>query len=294
MKQDSKPSQLLWLLYALGAFTIVTLLVTEVQVCPKDEDCGSLLGKFKQLPLNGMGDALAGVFGSLAFFAAAVAVALQSVELRAQRVEFEKMNGSMLTQQFETAFFELIRTHSEIVAQIDINRKGGGEKIAEGRDCFVLFYREFNKSYRAKLAKHDERIALYFAYKDFWNKRGSELGHYYRFLFNSFRMISNAKTSGQFREHHAKLLRSQLSDTELLLLYYNCLSLHGKDFVTYAVEFELFDNLPTLKLLNQGHINLVPASAFGDNPLLTRSMNKKQETEHLKELAAITGEVHSR
>lgn len=252
----------------------------------KDIKDGTFFEKLLHLEPNEIGDTLAGVFGSLAFFAAALAVVLQSVELKAQRIEFEKMNGSMLTQQFETAFFELIRTHSEIVAQIDINRKGGGEKIAEGRDCFVLFYRELNKSYRAKLKKHDERIALYFAYKDFWNRRGSELGHYYRFLFNSFRMISNAKETGQFRDHHAKLLRSQLSDTELLLLLYNCLSLHGKEFLTYAVEFELFDNLPTLKLLNQAHVNLVPSEAFGDNPLLTRSKNKKREADHLKELAS--------
>jgi hypothetical protein len=47
----------------------------------------SLFGAFSSLRLNEMGDFLAGVFGSLAFLAAAIAVFMQSAELSAQREE---------------------------------------------------------------------------------------------------------------------------------------------------------------------------------------------------------------
>jgi hypothetical protein len=50
---------------------------------------GTFWAKFFSSPPNEIGDALAGIFGSLAFLAAAIAVVMQSTELKAQRQELE-------------------------------------------------------------------------------------------------------------------------------------------------------------------------------------------------------------
>jgi hypothetical protein len=237
-------------------------------------------------PSNEIGDTFAGVAGVLAFLWIIVTVWLQSEELAEQRKElkrqadeFNAMNTNLRSQQFETTFFELLRTHSEIVGGLDVVKKDSKDKLAEGRDCFVFYYRELNKVYREKLKKHDEGIALFYAYKDFWNRRGNDLGHYFRFLYNCFRVLEDEKEFSKPR--HAKLLRAQLSDAELLLLFYNCVSLKGEPFQTYASKFELFDNLPTLKLLNHSHIGLLGSEAFGDNPKLTPNENRKLERAHI-------------
>ena len=62
-----------------------------------------------------------------------------------------------------------------------------------------------------------------------------------------------------------KLLRSQLSDQELLLLFYNCISEQGKKFKVLAEKFALFDNMPAYMLLDDSHHKLVSKEAFGSN-----------------------------
>ncbi|MBM3614381.1 MAG: hypothetical protein FJX28_02770 [Alphaproteobacteria bacterium] len=67
------------------------------------------------------------------------------------------------------------------------------------------------------------------------------------------------------KPHHARLLRSQLSDQELQLLFYNCLSEHGEKFLEYAKQFALFDNLPRELLFHPSNADLMPIETWGSN-----------------------------
>ena len=58
------------------------------------------------------------------------------------------------------------------------------------------------------------------------------LGHYYRHLYNMVNYVDNSDFSSQHKnkEKYVKLIRSQLSDYEEILLYYDSLSLLGMDW----------------------------------------------------------------
>jgi hypothetical protein len=139
-------------------------------------------------------------------------------------------------------------------------------KVSHGRDCFNTFYARLRTAYQK--AKHEspnesDEIILETAYQEFWSRYQSDLGHYFRFLFNVIRFI---KKDSQGEDFYIKLLRSQLSDQELLLLFYNCLSTQGIKFKAFAEEFALFDNMPIGFLLNPEHVNKFDMRAYGNNP----------------------------
>lgn len=85
------------------------------------------------------------------------------------------------------------------------------------------------------------------------------LGHYFRNIHRIFVFIDQSEIEN--KQFYAKIFRAQFSDSELFLLFYNCYfhSL-GKNLRTYAEQYDLFDNLPTYKLLHDSHKELLKTS----------------------------------
>lgn len=284
----------LWIGLILTALVLVlAIVVGRSEICAWDgvspAGCISRWKYFLKSPPNEIGDTLAGFAGALAFVWLIVTVGVQSQELKEQRKEFMLMNATMAGQRFETTFFGLLSTYSEIVDSIDLVN-AETNVTSTGRDCFRVFYTRLNKLYRKKVqAGHSESDAMEMAYTNFWKMHQLELGHYFRFLFNVFRFLSESSGSEETKQQYARLLRSQLSDQELLIIFYNCISPQGKEFLKYSEEYAIFDNLPTVRLLNFKHSNLVRSGCFGSNPMLQskdmrHSINKgkgpRNETPH--------------
>ena len=251
-------------------------------------ECRSNLAWFMDSRPNEIGDALAGFAGTLAFIWIVVTVWLQSIELseqrqelKKQREEFSKTNSLMEFQRFENTYFSMLSVLGEIVNSIDLYNSDS-QQTTRGRDCFNVFYTRLTKAYREKRSKgHSDVDSLEMAYKAFWNDHQRELGHYFRLLYNIFRFLAESEHSKQF---HGKLVRSQLSDQELLILHYNCLSDKGRPFIKYVEQFELFDNLPPVALIEAQHAELLPRACFGSNLMLKpsdmkHSINKPKQQE---------------
>lgn len=233
-------------------------------------ECRTNWAWFLSSPPNEVGDTLAGFAGSLAFIWIVVTVAIQSKELSEQREqlrlqtdEFKMTNDALAAQRFDQAFFGLISTYSEIVDNIE---SVSHSREVKGRLCFVHFTGDlkYEFTYSRTLEKGPmTREDICLVYDKFWNEHNVVLGHYFRFLYNAFRFISENPTHA--KPHHARLLRSQLSDQELQLLFYNCLSNQGQKFIDLAKEFQIFDNLPRKLLFQKENASLVPAESWGKN-----------------------------
>ena len=87
------------------------------------------------------------------------------------------------------------------------------------------------------------------AYNAFWNKHQLELGHYYRFLY---RLTVFTDIEFDKNDYYMGILRAQISDQELLLLFYNALTEQGAAFRPLIEKWALFDNLPKMRLLSHG------------------------------------------
>lgn len=107
-----------------------------------------------------------------------------------------------------------------------------------------------------------DRERLQMAYDAFWLRRQQDLAHYYRYLYNVLRFVHEAKGI-EDRGPYVKLLRAQLSDFELVMLFYTALNKHGINYWLYIHEYQLFDNLPLGMLIESTHATYYSARSFG-------------------------------
>ncbi len=195
----------------------------------------------------------------ITFMGVLATILLQHRELKETRGELAKSAEALATQNdisgrqlFESSFFQMLSLHNSIVTSIDLNL--GDSKQRHGRDCFNNFLSHLQRAYFSKkreMSGSDEIDIITEAYNEYWSRKNTELGHYYRHLFNITRYIIAHR---YFQPYHGKMLRSQLSDQELVLLYYNSLTTRGAAFKDLAKKIDLFDNLPKEMLLDPSHI----------------------------------------
>tara|TARA_R110002049_G_scaffold17519_5_gene68047 strand:- start:1434 stop:2264 length:831 start_codon:yes stop_codon:yes gene_type:complete len=215
---------------------------------------------------NEIGDTLAGLAGSLALLWIIVTVWLQSRELSEQRKElknhreeFEKMNTSMREQRFEVSYFEMLAALGRIVEGLHIPPRGEGPIV--GRSVFSQLNGDLGwRLQEAAKGRPLTKELVESSYDEFWEKNRPYLSHYFRYLFNYFRLLDESPDARPF---HGKLLRSQLAADELTLLFYNCIGSSGRKFEEYAIKFALFDNMDEHDLIDVKHVHFIDRRAFG-------------------------------
>lgn len=185
--------------------------------------------------------ALTALFSGLAFAGMMITVLMQKdqlalqkdelvltrKEMEMQRKQMELQNETLRKQNFENTFFELLRLQNDITNAIDISTDDGPLK---GRDCFKRFYKQFCDKYvRSKLADGSlpDIAHAEIAYAYCYDINQSDLGHYFRGLYNLIKFVH--RSDGIDRRLYTNLVRAQLSSYELQLLFFNCLSPHGRN-----------------------------------------------------------------
>jgi hypothetical protein len=262
---DEKSPSLLWL---IGAISLVLVVVG--------------LNAYFLFPYDArgtFGDMFGGVnalFTGLAFAVLIYTVWLQRSELVLQRKELEQtrdelkgqkeqlaaQNATLTRQRFENTFFQLLRTHGEIVNAIDIWRTK--EVVSRGRDCFREFYRRLKNEWaQANTQPGQHSPAIEKAYSDFFTDNQGDLAHYFRHLYHVIRFVNESDIDDKRR--YTNFVRAQLSSYELVLLFYNCLSPeHGRaKFKPLVEKFALLKNLSPALLLDDRHMGQYKPSAFG-------------------------------
>lgn len=219
-----------------------------------------------------LGDFFGGVLNPiltfLTFMGMLITIVIQQTELRESRVEMKRSADALLEQSkslkqqnFESTFFQMLSVHSGIVSAIDL-RDGAGN-VTRGRDCFSVFYARLEKIYHKGAGcppgSTSEEI-IRFAYQNFWDKHQVELGHYFRYLYN---LMGFVRDSDFVDGPYLRLIKAQLSDQELLILFYNCIaSEYGRKFKALATDLSVFDNMPIVKILDQSHYGMISEHAF--------------------------------
>jgi len=89
-----------------------------------------------------------------------------------------------------------------------------------------------------------------------WEGHQSNLGHYYRHLFQTVKFVAKQDEqviTKEQKKDYLRSLRAQLSDFEQIMLYYNALALFGDDWISegFFTEYRMIHNLP-LPLANFG------------------------------------------
>jgi len=204
---------------------------------------------------------LTSIFSGLAFAGVIWTVLTQLEELSITRDQLKN-------QGIENAFFQMLRLHNEMLNEIDLSETTGpGIIVTTGRDVINVFRNRLITHFQKINSSEpnlDEKEKANKAYYNFWRQHQSELAHYFRFLFNLFKYIHESESDN--KEAYAKLVRAQLSNQELALLFYNCLSPQGEKFMVYAKAYSLFDNMTDKDLIIPDHITYMSDDALGKKP----------------------------
>ncbi len=170
-------------------------------------------------------------------------------------------------QGFETILFQLLASHNAILSELDIQMEPGGPVLARGRDCFHRYYtRHLKPAYKRlrNTSSTSEELTLSLsAWESVWLRHRHNLGHYLRFIYNIFRYVDEAQIPEVAKRKYSRIIRSQLSDYELLILFYNCLHQNGIErFKPLVEKYALFNNLPIELLLAEEHVAFYATTAF--------------------------------
>lgn len=233
-------------------------------------------------PIDKMTIANAGVFGdsfgvltslfsAMAFAGVAFTLAMQRdqmliqrQELTLQKQESADSRNEVQKQGFENTFFQMLKMHNQLISEITSHQNGAqGIITKDGRTVIKDMQGKLN-AYFAQNIKHDQDDLdnILIAFERFYTERGYQLAHYFRFLYNIFRFISDAKIDN--KELYVRLARAQISNQELFILYYNSLTKRGRNFQKYIVEFKLMDNLDPKQLFRPQDRDLIPDAGFVD------------------------------
>lgn len=270
---ENSKSNLFHLFLVAGAFCVFIVATAIVIALSGAAEKGGSVGDF-------IGGTLNPILTFLTFMALLITIVLQQKELAETRNELaasaralEDQHASLDRQNFETTFFQMLTLHNTIVNSIDLEWKnrqpknyedmsGDTLRRAVGRDCFKQFFANYKQNYY-EVGELEEKQRLQEAYNRFWERRQQDLAHYYRYLYNVLRFVHEYEgISDKLR--YVKLLRAQLSDYELLMLFYTALNKNGLNYWVYIHDYELFDNLPLSMLIRQEHKQLYSDMSFGD------------------------------
>lgn len=189
-------------------------------------------------------------------------VHLQRLALQTNESAVQNQNHAFQEQLYQTHFFQLLSMHNSIVSSINCVDPITHESKS-GRPAFNVIYSKIRRLYKEKRSKFpnsSDSLAIKYAYERVYRIHQYDLGHYFRFLYNAILVIEKSPNP----EIYIKILRSQISNQELLVLYYNCaISLHGKNFRRIAEDYHLFDNMPP-HLFDPRHGQMLNDSAFGE------------------------------
>lgn len=136
-------------------------------------------------------------------------------------------------QQFESNFYALINIYTHITDQL-FGENGDLTKInADFREKFKSNI-GLNKSF---LERHNLAKSLYI---NIYQENSIKIAHYLKTVYRIFKVIEE-RTDFSDREKYfyAKIIRSQFTDEELFIIYYNALSSYGSNFRNLILKYNL-------------------------------------------------------
>ena len=245
----------------------------------------------KWMDLSGDGAARIGdsIGGITAPFVGVLAVIVTFLAFWVQYEYNKRQLKFTIREQFNHSFYEMLGIHESITNAlhlgITVAKQMQGNtipnvtgEIRNGRNVFAYIYEELMVyedehgrmfSYEGKkqytgikglfMARHDDAYPIYES-----NKYVSSLDHYFRQLYGLFKMIDkNEELNFDEKCNYASIIRSTLSQYELVLLFYNCLSGNGKDKFKPLIEtYSVLKNIRKDLLADPDECNKYNGKAF--------------------------------
>lgn len=205
---------------------------------------------------------LTSLFSALAFLGVVLTLSYQREEFKLQKIELEENRKEIQKQGFENSFFQMLKLHNDILNSLSHQRATvNGTYRDEGRAVINWMQKSLNRKLAQKSSGSQLELKdLQEVFDEFYQGQGYQLAHYFRFLYNIFKFISESNIDDKLL--YSRLARAQISNQELYIIFYNTLTPRGEKFRKYIVEFKMMDNLNPNELFLPEHKDLISDAGF--------------------------------
>ncbi|MFT6843483.1 MAG: hypothetical protein ACJASR_002264 [Psychroserpens sp.] len=156
-------------------------------------------------------------------------------EMVSSRKIYEEQSNTLKLQQFESNFYSLLHLYRNIKNEVDSDEGMLFEKLLEEilskEPCSsALYFEEQILSYEKVYAKYRDKLSPLFK-------------SFYRIISN----IDSCETLTDREKHkYAKIFRSQLSDFEIVLIYFNAFTKRAEKIKKYILKYNLLKHKPAI------------------------------------------------
>ncbi|MCD9563310.1 putative phage abortive infection protein [Tenacibaculum maritimum] len=197
-----------------------------------------------------LGGVIGPLLGLLAFIGVLLSIANQ--------------NSENYKSETENRIIKHIEFHHNICNNVKIPYDIKETKFKEGRQAFEFLYEKYLKTYLKEVEQKnphlDEEQRIDNAFSKLYKKEGNKFGFYFRNLYYLIKYIDDSKEID--KNHYSKLVRAQLSTSEIQLLMYNCLFKKGKGFKELVIKYGLLNGIDETEMIKPNHKQLFDDKAF--------------------------------
>lgn len=114
----------------------------------------------------------------------------------------------------------------------------------------------------------NEKRYIGYLYREIFYKSDSRLGNFFRYIHNTMYFVLKERNYYDDKDFYINLIQAQLTNSQLVVLFYNCISpvSVNKDgeykFHEDLDKYQLLKNVPPNLLLNPTHIQFYPNTKF--------------------------------
>lgn len=161
-----------------------------------------------------------------------------------QNKELKEQTTTAKLQQFDSSFFSYLNMFIDLKNTLDLR--------TESKNYFGKIYLEILNIESKDKTLIDSLALIQTKYMEVFHFHINELSHYFKTLYRIIILIDSSSLEEERKQQYFKLLRSQLSDSELLVLYYNYHSHLGIKVRPYIIKYGLLKHIRILDKIEMG------------------------------------------
>lgn len=186
-------------------------------------------------------------------------IELQTDILKKQQEHIKSQTTILRDQQFENSLFNLSNQWLQTTSYLTYKYDHKNSTRIIGKDCFSKYFKDFKSEYKKITDDLTEENKISKAYNIFYSKTNGCLDHYFITFYELLRHI-NSRCNGTHNEKisYAGIVRSQITNDELKLLFYNSFSPNHGKYKTLGLmqKYDIIKRMDCSGLLSNNHIDL--------------------------------------
>lgn len=236
--------------------------------------------------LGTYGDFIGGVLGTI-FSLISILILIRT--FNQQRAVTEKSKEQIDNQRFNDIFFELLKLYqsevSELCGQIEKKNRDGVDIYNYNNKDFFDFEKELLQGeFKPKDSFEENLQEASKFYMHFYVEHRTKIAACFRTLYRIYDLLDNSGINESIKKNYLKILRAQLTDSELFFIRYNAMSYFGTKFINYINKYNILKHLSIFDLLEfkNWRENLTQIECMGINIIFNqlRKELSQKETPH--------------